>query len=341
MKRLLVMFVAIGVISSVRAQDTAGAQKLNIELTATLEAAGRYVSLQGRSLFITVDLKTNAPASGYWLTLDPDPAAPRVRSQTVPGAWDMAVARTHALVCDDTPFLSVYAMTETNWTSVAKLKMPSMTENIVLRSNRAYVANHTAGLTIADISDPAKPGIIANLNPKIDCDGIALWKQCAILYGHWESRLVLVDVSDPAQPRELGIYQHEPKTFIQGEVAANDGIACAVAGKHGLVIVNIADPANPKLAKVVDLKGAVTDVALMDGLAFAAAGQGGVHVLDLKNPAQPVEVGLYRDAAKLGATELAVMRNQRGTLTEYFIYVANAKGPALALRFRPASRNGG
>jgi hypothetical protein len=114
-----------------------------------------------------------------------------------------------------------------------------------------------------------------------------------VLYGHWESRLVLVDVSDPASPREMGVYQHDPKTFIQGEVAADGGIACAVAGTNGL---------------------------------------------DVRNPADPVEVGLYLDAPRLAATGLVVARAESGARSEYF-YVANSRGRAAALRFRPGNRS--
>jgi hypothetical protein len=311
-------------------------RRLNIELSGTLEARGRYASLQGQSLFITTDMKAEQPPSGCWLTLKPDPATPRLLCKKVPGAWDVAVMGKHAVVCDYTCFLMAYKMTETEWNPVAKLPMPSMTENMIVRSNRAYVANHTAGLTVVDVSNPGNPSILANFDPSIDCDGIDLWNDVAILYGHWESRLVLVDVSNPAKPREIGVYQHDPRTFIQAAgVAADEGIAYAVAGTHGLVTVNIADPTAPKLVKVVDMKGPAMAVRVTDGFAFAAVGQSGVHVLDVKNPAKPVEVGFYRDATELEATQLVVVRGTRRTPAEYFVYVANAKGQAVVLRFRP------
>ena len=101
--------------------------------------------------------------------------------------------------------------------------MPSMTENIIVRGKLAYIANHAAGLTIVDISDPAKPAIVSKLNPRIDCDGVALWKNFAVLYAHWQSRLVLVDVTDPAKPRQVGLYQHDKGSFNQGEVQVQDG----------------------------------------------------------------------------------------------------------------------
>ena len=159
----------------------------------------------------------------------------------LPAAWQVAVAGDHALVCDYTKFLTIYDIRDRQWTAPPKLSMPAQTENVVIRKNFAYIANHVAGLTIVDIATPSEPSIVSNFNPGIDCDAVALWRDCAILYGHWESRLALADVSDPANPRQIGLYQHEPKTFNQGEVEVANGFAYCT-GVNSLVIVNIADP---------------------------------------------------------------------------------------------------
>lgn len=217
--------------------------------------------------------------------------------------------------------------------------MPSMTENIVIRGKLAYVANHTAGLTIVDIADPAKPAIVSNFNPGIDCDGLALWNNCAVLYGHQESRLVLVNVSDPARPRQTGVYQHEEKSFNQGEVEVDGGFAfCTSVG--GLVIVNVTDPTGPKLVKTAGPKG-VVDVSVRDGYAFVAARAGGVRVLDVSDPAKAVEVGRYMDRSRLTASQLAVHKDAqagRNAPASYYIYAANTASPAMILLFHAPAR---
>ncbi|MCX6909195.1 MAG: hypothetical protein NTY01_14295, partial [Verrucomicrobia bacterium] len=178
-----------------------------------------------------------------------------------------------------------------------------------------------------------KPVVVSNFNPGIDCDAVALWQDCAILYGHWESRLVLVDVSDPAKPRQTGVYQHDPKTFNQGEMEVENGFAYCTAVKS-LVIVNVADRANPKLAKVVPFKGPTTDVIVKDGYAFVA-GAGGVRVLDVSNPLQPAEVGSYKcAAANLAVQPAAASASSVG----YYIYVADKKEPAMVLLFHPPAK---
>jgi hypothetical protein len=248
-------------------------------------------------------------------------------------------------VCDYTKALTVGVLEDGRWRPVTKLDMPSQTENIVLRGNLAYVANHTAGLSVVDVSDPAKPAMVAGLNPKIDCDGIALWKDCAVLYAHWESQLVLVDVSDPAKPRQLAVYQHDKGSFNQGEVQVADGFAYCTANT-GLVIVDIRNPAGPKLAKVLEI-GATHDVAVLDGYVFVAGRGRGLFIYDVSDPTSPVLAGRFSGRGR-NITELAVRRvadpGKAGVSMPvsapadkgYYVYAAGAQG--MVLRFTPPAR---
>ncbi len=309
------------------AQAVAEGGNQSIAALKTLDANGVFASLEGRNLFVTSGVNTNAQQPGYWFDIGKDPAAPSLVPASLPAAWQIAVAGDHAFVCDYTKFLTVHEMRENGWRQMAKLPMPSQTENIIIRGNLAYIANHTAGLTMVDISSPSRPTIVGNLNPKIDCDAIALSGNCAVLYGHWESRLVFADISDPANPRQVGVFQHDPKMFNQGEMAVDTGVAYCTAA-NGLVIVNVADPANPKLATVVPLDMPTTDVVAMDGLAFVAC-RDGIRVFDVRDPAQPAEVGYFR----CPAFQLGVRRAGPDPGAGYHIYAANKKGPAMVLRF--------
>lgn len=346
--------------ASSTARSIVDVERLNVEVLQVLDARGGFIRLEGRSLFVTSDVRKDAQA-GYWFDIGPAPRQPSLVCGSLPGAWDVAVAGEYAFVCDYTKFLTVYDMRDHHWQQTARLEMPSMTENIIIRGKLAYIANHVAGLTIVDISTPSKPFIVSNFNPHIDCDAIGLWHDCAVLYGHWESRIVLVDVSDPAKPRQRGVYQNAPKTFNQGEMAVDGGFAYCTA-MNGLVIVNVAYQDNPKLAKAVDLKGRVSDVIVKDGYAFLAAGPKGVLVLDVSDTGAPAQVGCYKARKGFAASQIAVQRAARvhdaainrtessekaapcgasasghaasGSDTDYLIYVANSKGPTMVLLFR-------
>ena len=348
-------------------QSRVNEERLNVQALQVLDARGGFIRLEGRSLFLTSNVGEHAQ-TGYWFDVGPDPRRPSLVCGSLPGAWDVGVAGEYAFVCDYTKFLAVYDMRDRHWQQTARLEMASMTENIIIRAKLAYVANHVAGLTIVDISTPSKPSIVSNFNPHIDCDAIGLWHDCAILYGHWESRLVLVDVSDPAKPRQTGVYQNDSKTFNQGEMAVDGGFAYCTA-MSGLVIVNIADQNNPKLAKAVDLNGPVSDVVVADGYAFLAAGPRGVLVLDVSDTGAPHQIGCYKARKGFAASQIAVQRAARvhdaavprtessekavpcaasasghaapGLDTDYLIYVANSQGPAIVLLFRAPVRRGG
>jgi hypothetical protein len=297
-------------------------ERKNIELLQTLEIPGEYISLQGTSLFLTSHIKTKQ--AGYWLDIGKNPVEPVLVNENLPPAWDVAVVGKHAVVCDYTKILAIYEIKDHQWKPAATLAMPSMTENLIIRDHLAYVANHIAGLTIVDISNPAKPVLVSNINPGIDCDAIGLQKDCAVLYGHQESRIVFVDISDPAQPRQLGIYQHEDKSFNQGELVLDNGLAYCTA-KNGLVIVDVADPTHPKLVKVVEMS-TVHDVKVLNGYAFVSS-LNGITVLDMRDPANPVEAGRY----PCNARELWV----EPVAADYCIY-ASGKDGLKVMRFRPS-----
>jgi len=295
-----------------------------VEFVRDLDGRGQYICLQGRNLFLLTGADAKPPRPGCWFEIEKDPAAPTLVSRTLPGGWDIALAGQYAVLCDYTRDLKICDTRDRGWKEVGRAKMPSLTENVIVRNGLAFVATHMGGLTIVNIADAAKPAIVGSLNPKIDCDAIALAGETAILYAHWESRLVMVDVKDPANPTRIGVYQHDGG-FNQGEMDYADGFAFCT-GKT-LVIVDVRDPARAKLAASVDFKGVVHDVVVKDGYAFVAVGGQGIHVLNVKDPTRPVELGAYR-SPDLHALQLAVSHN-----AAFHIYVANGKGPAKVLRF--------
>jgi hypothetical protein len=153
---------------------------------------------------------------------------------------------------------------------------------------------------------------------------------------------VLVDVSDPAQPRQVGVYQHAPDTFNQGELALADALVYCTT-LSGLVSVDISDPRKPRLVKQIELGGKVTDVVVLDGYAFVAAGPQGVIVLDVQDPAAPRRVGQYSAGKTFAAAQIAVRpigdREASRATARYLVYVANTRGPGVVLQFGTPAAN--
>ena len=336
----LLLLIIITLVVATQAESIGQASRLNIEALQPLNTTGSYVHLIGRSLFLTPGVVLGrlkgpeaAAMRGGWFELGAGPAAPKLICDALPAAWDMVLVGDYAVACNYKKFLTIYDTRERPWREAGKLDTPSMTENIIIRGNLAYVADHTGGLLIVDVARPLKPVIVGQLDAKIDCDAVALWHDTAVLYGHQEGQVVLADISDPAKPRQTGVCQL-PKILNGGELEVAEGFAY-VTSRKGLFIVNIADAATPTLVKTVELGAVVHDVVLKDGYAFVAADERGVRVLDVSNPRQPVEVGRHQAGSGFVALSLAV---ERAANAGYHIYVANMTGPAAILKFRPPAR---
>lgn len=102
-------------------------------------------------------------------------------------------------------------------------------------------------------------------------------------------RLVVLDVSDPAQPHEVGV--SAPLPHYVEHVAISGTLAYVAAGGGGLQVVSVADPAHPALVGGLDTLGYAEDVAVSGHVAYLADGPYGLRALDVSDPAHPAEIG--------------------------------------------------
>lgn len=107
-------------------------------------------------------------------------------------------------------------------------------------------------------------------------------------------RLVLLDVSDPSAPRELGAT--EPFGWYVEGVAVAGEIVLAATGSAGVQILDVSDPSHPRRIGKYDTPGYAEGVAVMGRYAYVADGPSGFLILDLTDPARPREAAaLYID----------------------------------------------
>lgn len=126
-------------------------------------------------------------------------------------------------------------------------------------------------------------------------------------------RLVILDVSDPAQPTVIGQTDVLPGV-VQG-VAVAKNYAYVADGNSGLRMVDISDPAAPTEAGFYDTPGDATSVAVARNYAYVADG-GSLRIVDISNPAAPNEAG-FCDTPE-DATSVAV--------AEGYAYIADGGG---------------
>lgn len=102
-------------------------------------------------------------------------------------------------------------------------------------------------------------------------------------------RLQIVDVSDPTQPRLVGMSQ--PCADLLQDVVVIGKRVYAAAGSAGLLVLDITDPSQPALLGSWVSSGYAEGVTVVGKYAYLADGSLGLKVIDISNPELPVEVG--------------------------------------------------
>ena len=99
--------------------------------------------------------------------------------------------------------------------------------------------------------------------------------------------LVIVDITDPANPVETGFIEIED---VNGVYVLGD-YAYIARGGPGLRIIDVSNPAAPSLIGSCDTPGTAEDVYVTGGYAYVAVGTKGLNVVDVSDPASPTIVG--------------------------------------------------
>jgi hypothetical protein len=159
---------------------------------------------------------------------------------------------------------------------------------IVIAGTYAYMLCDR-GLLVVDLNDPLKPRVAAEIGaPELqDTRGIAIQFRYAFVVDR--EGLKVLDVTDLAHPRIM------PKAAVPLEDARNIYVARTYAyvasGKHGVAIVDVEKPEQPRLDQVFTGDGALNDVqdikiGMVDASAFAfvADGSNGLRVLQILSP---------------------------------------------------------
>ena len=119
----------------------------------------------------------------------------------------------------------------------------------------------------------------------------------AVAAGSWD--LVDNELLDSLNPDSGGFYliSHDPLDGFQvvgtvpvpsSAIAVDGDLVYLAAGEAGVVIVDISDPANPRIIRRVDDIGAVHDVSVNGNTLYLAQGQQGVTSVDVSDPSAPM-----------------------------------------------------
>jgi T5SS/PEP-CTERM-associated repeat protein len=144
-------------------------------------------------------------------------------------------------------------------------------------------------LVTLDVTDPAALVMLGESEPLPEpILAVTLVGQYAYLADFWAGGLVIMDVSDPATPTQVGML---PWIGPAQGVAVAGGYAYVTLGGDGLAVVNVATPDAPFLETTYDTDGDAKRVTLADNYAYVADGPAGLLVLDITDPVDPTFAG--------------------------------------------------
>lgn len=170
---------------------------------------------------------------------------------------------------------------------------------IAVQGNYAYVGVNSR-LIILDVADPARPRKVSELLlwdfpiEDIAVSGTYVYVAAGLSY------LQIVDVSNPASPQQVAVYQPTPKDGVYG-VAVRGAYAYVAADAGGLKVVDISTPGRPQ--QVGSSRVAWARRVAIDGqYAYVVTRWGGLVVVDVADPTNPTSVGFHDEADRTGAS---------------------------------------
>ncbi|HEY4486691.1 MAG TPA: hypothetical protein VJB70_03085, partial [Candidatus Paceibacterota bacterium] len=206
--------------------------------------------------------------------------------------------------------------------------------DVFVSGRYAYVTGQTDdALSIIDVSDPTSPlqvGVIGDSEIGVSATttatgldgarGIFVSGRYAYVTAQTDGSLSIIDVSDPANPREVGVISDNAESTTVNNTATGLGFANGifVSGRYAYVtaqiddafsIIDVSDPANPREVGVIsDNEGSTTVNNTATGLDSANGifvsgryayvtgfNDDAFSIIDVSDPANPREVGVISD----------------------------------------------
>lgn len=248
-----------------------------------------------------------------------DPARPAVagRSSPLPGFEALSVSRGYAYVAAGAGGLRVLDVSN----PAAPVEVTAMASvapawGTAIAGAYLYLAADD-GLHIFDLSDPAAPRAASFFATRDVAHDVAVAGSLAYVaesYSQGDASpdrggLRMIDITDPASPREVGFYPLNPASFpaIDARDAPRGAYSVAVLGDYAYVtyralkdgavhVVDVSDPSRP--ARAGEYRGYIAYVSRLcaverAGRVFVYAGTGpnyGLLALDVTDPAHPAQL---------------------------------------------------
>jgi hypothetical protein len=167
-----------------------------------------------------------------------------------------------------------------------------------IEGDKVYLAAAHDGLYIFDIANPDSPEVLGQFEALENAWDV--WVNDGIAYvGDCYKGVNVVDVSDSAQPRQVGFITWSEQDPYAEIVRGEGGVVYVAARHHGLIILDVSDPVHPVVASQYqpDPDNMAEGLAVRKGIVYLAIGnerhkeENGLHIVDTRDPYAPVLIG--------------------------------------------------
>jgi len=208
----------------------------------------------------------------------------------------------------------------TNPSPIGGCPTPGVAMRVAVSGRYAYVTGSYDELYVIDISDPAAPRLAGRYASARSVGRVVVSGDHAYLVETWwdapsdrvRSRLEVIDVADPTNPRRVGGYD----SFIWlNDIAARGNyvyLSVYLSSPNRGVFVIVIDVSNPAVPRLAGTSGDIEltpGIAVSDNFVYVAKNWAGFQILDVSNPANVRTVGECKTYRQFDALAVAV----RGT----------------------------
>ncbi len=224
-----------------------------------------------------------------------------------PDSWQCVVSGTTLFLADGLNGLLVFDVSDpADPRPVAHCDTPGYAHNLAVGDGVVYVADYREGLLVVEaegLAAPPRPDVGAPPSPPAQCPEMTCGEATYISTG--QVRGVVVDgdraflAAGSAGLEVLALPGLErvgslPFDGIAYDVAVADGIAAIACGPGGVALVNVSEPASPRLAaQALDGRYARQLARFGDRL-VVLTGNAAIDVLDISDPTAPEHLGTVR-----------------------------------------------
>lgn len=181
----------------------------------------------------------------------------------------------------------------------------------------AYVAEHSDGLTIYDVTDPAAPRFVSRFPTAESAMQARRYGDLVYLADH-RAGVAILDVRDPTAPSLVSLIPAERAMDV-----LLLGVVLYVAdAREGLISIDVSNPAAPIRLATLPVRGQPHCVIQVGPYLYVG---GAVNVVDISDPANPFPIACVQTTATV---QRMVLVNERVYLTSSRLRVLDVSDPA-------------